>query len=80
MTIAHPARQRERERLRPAERVSTGTLTLASPDHPEHERHYAVAWVSLSDYYVASPTLVAADVNPAITYVAMAGNGAVASR
>lgn len=36
---------------------------------------YAVAWVSLSNYYVASPQLVAKDVNPAITYLAMAGNG-----
>ena len=36
---------------------------------------YSVAWVSLSDYYVASPTLVAADVDPAITYLAMDGNG-----
>ncbi|HYA45239.1 MAG TPA: hypothetical protein VED59_06510 [Acidimicrobiales bacterium] len=34
-----------------------------------------MAWVSLSDYYIASPTLVASDVNPAINYVAMDGNG-----
>jgi hypothetical protein len=36
---------------------------------------YSVAWVSQSDYYIASPTLVASDVNSAITYVAMDGNG-----
>ncbi|HLN06810.1 MAG TPA: hypothetical protein VK217_11065 [Acidimicrobiales bacterium] len=36
---------------------------------------YAIVWVSLSNYYIASPTLVASDVNPAIKYVAMAGYG-----
>lgn len=36
---------------------------------------YAVVWVSLSDNYIASPKLVASDVNPAITYLAMAGYG-----
>jgi hypothetical protein len=36
---------------------------------------YSVAWVSQSDYYIASPTLVASDVNPSITYLAMDGNG-----
>jgi hypothetical protein len=36
---------------------------------------YAVVWVSLSDYYVASPKLVASDVNSALTYLAMAGYG-----
>jgi hypothetical protein len=36
---------------------------------------YAVVWVSLSDYYIASPKLVASDVNPAINYLAMVGNG-----
>ena len=34
---------------------------------------YAVVWVSLSNYYVASPKLTASDVNSSITYVAMAG-------
>lgn len=36
---------------------------------------YAVVWVSLSNYYIASPTLVAADVSPSINYLAMAGFG-----
>ncbi len=36
---------------------------------------YAVVWISLSNNYIASPTLVASDVNPAITYLAMAGYG-----
>ncbi len=36
---------------------------------------YAVVWVSLSDYYVASPTLVASDVNSAIRYLAFASYG-----
>ena len=50
-------------------------VTLASPIALNTSDDYSVAWVSLSDYYVASPTLVAADVDPAITYVAMDGNG-----
>jgi hypothetical protein len=50
-------------------------VTLPSPIALNTTDDYSVAWVSLSDYYVASPTLVAADVNPAITYVAMDGNG-----
>jgi hypothetical protein len=36
---------------------------------------YAVVWVSLTDYYIALPTLVASDVNPAIDYLAMTGLG-----
>jgi len=48
----------------------TGPIVLNTTDD------YSVAWVSLSDYYIASPTLVAADVDPAITYLAMDGNGA----
>ena len=36
---------------------------------------YAVVWVSLTNHYIASPTLVASDVNPAINYLAMAGHG-----
>jgi hypothetical protein len=36
---------------------------------------YAVVWVSLTNHYIASPTLVASDVNPAINYLAMAGYG-----
>ena len=36
---------------------------------------YAVVWVSLSNYYVASPKLTASDVNSSITYLAMAGYG-----
>ena len=51
-------------------------VTLASPVALNTTDEYSVAWVSLSDYYVASPTLVAADVDPAITYLAMDGNGA----
>ncbi len=36
---------------------------------------YAVVWVSLSNYYVASPKLTASAVSPAIRYLAMAGYG-----
>ena len=50
-------------------------VTLPSPIALNTADNYSVAWVSLSNYYVASPKLVAADVNPAITYVAMDGNG-----
>ena len=49
---------------------------LPSPIALNTADDYSVAWVSLSDYYVASPKLVAADVNAAFTYVAMDGNGA----
>ena len=49
--------------------------TLSSPIALKKSDTYAVVWVSLSDYYVASPTLVASDVNPAITYLAMVGYG-----
>ncbi len=49
--------------------------TLPSPITLNKADTYAVAWVSLSNYYVASPTLVASDVNPAINYLAMAGYG-----
>ena len=48
---------------------------LASPVTLNTTDTYSVAWVSQSDYYIASPTLVASDVNSAITYVAMDGNG-----
>ena len=50
-------------------------VTLSSPIALNTTDDYSVAWVSLSNYYVASPKLVAADVNAAITYVAMDGNG-----
>jgi len=50
-------------------------VALSSPITLNTTDKYAVAWVSLSNYYIASPTLVASDVNPAITYVAMVGNG-----
>lgn len=36
---------------------------------------YSVAWVSLSNHYVASPKLTLADVNAHIAYLAMDGNG-----
>ena len=36
---------------------------------------YAILWVSLSNYYIASPKLVASDVDPSIKYLAMAGYG-----
>ena len=49
--------------------------TLASPITLSKTDTYAVVWVSLSNYYIASPTLVASDVSPAINYLAMAGNG-----
>jgi hypothetical protein len=50
-------------------------VTLASPIALNATDDYSVAWVSLSNYYVASPKLIADDVNSAITYVAMDGNG-----
>jgi len=48
---------------------------LSSPIALNGSDTYAVVWVSLSNYYVASPTLVASDVNPAIRYLAMVGYG-----
>jgi hypothetical protein len=48
---------------------------LATPVTLKKTDKYVVAWVSLSDYYVASPKLVASDVNPEIHYLAMAGYG-----
>lgn len=48
---------------------------LSSPITLSKTNIYAVVWVSLSNYYIASPTLVASDVDPAITYLAMAGHG-----
>lgn len=48
---------------------------LSSPITLNMTDTYSVAWVSQSDYYIASPTLVASDVNPGIAYVAMDGNG-----
>ena len=57
----------------------TGVYRYAALSHPvtlNKTDMYAVAWVSLSNNYIASPTLVASDVNPAIKYLAMVGNGA----
>lgn len=48
---------------------------LSSPIALQPGHDYTVAWVSLADYYIASPTLKPSAVNPAITYVAMDGNG-----
>jgi hypothetical protein len=48
---------------------------LSKPVRLNKTHKYAVVWVSLSNYYVASPKLVASDVNPAIKYLAMAGFG-----
>ncbi len=50
--------------------------TLSSPITLNTTDTFSIAWVSLSDYYICCPSLVASDVNPAITYVAMDGNGA----
>ena len=50
-------------------------VALSSPVALNTHDSYAVAWVSLSNHYVASPKLVASDVNSAINYVAMVGNG-----
>ena len=50
-------------------------VTLSSPIALNTTDDYSVAWVSLSNCYVASPKLTAADVNTAITYLAMDGNG-----
>ncbi len=49
--------------------------TLPRPVKLVTTHRYAVVWVSLSNYYVASPTLVAADVNPTLHYLAMVGYG-----
>ena len=49
--------------------------TLASPIALNTTDKYAVAWVSLTNNYVASPKLAASDVSTAITYLAMVGNG-----
>ena len=48
---------------------------LSSPITLNTTDNYAVAWVSLSNYYLASPTLVASDVSSSINYLAMVGNG-----
>jgi hypothetical protein len=49
--------------------------TLARPVKLNRAHNYAVVWVSLSNDYIASPKLVASDVNPAIKYIAMVGYG-----
>ncbi len=49
--------------------------TLSTPISLNQTATYAVVWVSNSDYYIASPTLVASDVNPGITYLAFASYG-----
>lgn len=49
--------------------------TLVKPVKLSKTHKYAVVWVSLSNYYIASPKLIASDVNPAIKYLAMAGFG-----
>ncbi len=57
---------------------ATGVYRYASLTKPAKlntAHKYAVVWVSLGNYYVASPTLKAADVNSAIKYLAMAGYG-----
>ncbi len=50
-------------------------VTLSTPITLNQTDTYAVVWVSNSDYYIASPTLVASDVNPGITYLAFASYG-----
>jgi len=50
-------------------------VTLAHSVVLRGSDRYTVAWVSLSDHYVASPKLRASAVNPAIRYLAMDGNG-----
>ncbi len=49
--------------------------TLAHPVRLTSHATYAVVWVSLTNHYIASPQLVASDVNLAINYVAMASYG-----
>lgn len=49
--------------------------TLKNPIRLNKKDTYSVAWVSLSNYYICCPTLRASAVNPAISYVAMDGNG-----
>ncbi len=51
-------------------------VTLPTPIALNTTDQYSVVWVSLTNFYVASPKLTAAAVNPAINYVAMDGNGA----
>jgi hypothetical protein len=43
---------------------------LSSPITLNETDTYAVVWVLLTDNDIASPTLVASDVNPAINYLA----------
>ena len=50
-------------------------VTLPSAIALNTTDNYSVAWVSLSNYYVASPKLTVDAVNAALTYVAMDGNG-----
>lgn len=61
-----------------ASNPATGIYRYAALTRPaklNRTDRYAVVWVSLSNYYIASPKLVASDVNPAIKYLAMVGYG-----
>ena len=49
--------------------------SLVTPISLNMKDHYAVAWVSGINKYIASPTLTQADVNSAITYVGFVGYG-----
>lgn len=50
--------------------------TLSSPVSLNTSDKYAVVWVSLTNYYVASPVMSNSDVNPAINYLGYASYGA----
>jgi len=49
--------------------------SLVAPISLNMKDHYAVVWVSGTNYYIASPTLTQMDVNSAITYVGFVGYG-----
>jgi hypothetical protein len=49
--------------------------SLVTPIPLNTKDHYAVVWVSGTNFYLASPTLTQMDVNSAITYVGFVGYG-----
>ncbi|MFZ2035517.1 MAG: hypothetical protein WAU62_01190, partial [Dehalococcoidales bacterium] len=49
--------------------------SLATPVSLNTRDSYAIVWVSGTDKYIASPTLIQTDVNSAITYVGFVGYG-----
>ncbi len=51
-------------------------VALSAPVRLNTHDRYSVAWVSLTNHYVASPHLKKSAINSAIRYLAMVGNGA----